>query len=204
MAGRVRTYTLVMTGDDTARLMYLVLLGGAVAMWFFAQNRNSLGKNAQYAVTWGLIFVGVIAAVGLWGDIRNTVQPGQFNSVGDNQIALSRALDGHYYVTASVNGTPVDFVVDTGATLVVLTQDDATRAGLDTDSLAFIGRSSTANGIVQTAPVRLDSLNIGPIEDRGIAASVNGGELDQSLLGMSYLERFSSIEIRDGTLLLPR
>lgn len=193
-----------MTGDDTARLLYLVLLGCAVAAWFFAQNRASLGKNAQYAVVWGLIFVGVIAAVGLWGDIRNTVTPGHFNQVGENQIELTRALDGHYYVTAEVNGRPVDFVVDTGATLIVLTEEDAARAGLETSSLAFVGRAGTANGVVSTAPVRLDSFAIGPIEDRGVAASVNGGDLDQSLLGMSYLERFSSVEITDGRMILTR
>lgn len=193
-----------MTGDDTARLLYLALLGAAVVAWFFAQNRASLGKNMQYAVTWGLIFVGVIAAVGLWGDVRNTVTPGNYTQVGENQIELTRALDGHYYVTAEVNGRPVEFVVDTGATLIVLTEADAELAGLDTDSLAFVGRAGTANGVVSTAPVRLDTLAIGPIEDRGVAASVNGGDLDQSLLGMSYLERFSSVEITDGRMILTR
>ena len=114
-----------MTGDDTARLLYLVLLGAAVVAWFFAQNRTSLGKIMQYMVVWGLIFVGAIAAVGLWGDIRNTARPASYTSLGEDQIELRRALDGHYYVTAQVNGAPVDFVVDTGATLIVLTRADA-------------------------------------------------------------------------------
>ena len=193
-----------MTGDDTARLLYLVLLGAAVVAWFFAQNRTSLGKNMQHMVVWGLIFVGAIAAVGLWGDIRNTVSPASYTALGEDQIELRRAMDGHYYVTAQVNGAPVEFVVDTGATLIVLTRDDAERAGLNTDDLAFIGRAGTANGTVSTAQVRLDSLTIGPLEDRGIAASVNGGELDKSLLGMSYLERFSSVQISDGRMILTR
>ncbi len=193
-----------MTGDDTARLLYLALLGAAVVAWFFAQNRTSLGKNMQYAVVWGLIFVGVIAGVGLWGDIRNTVSPAYRTTIEGNRVELRRALDGHYYVTAEVNGAPVDFVVDTGASMIVLTRADADAAGLDTDSLAFVGRAGTANGTVSTAPVRLQSLRIGPLEDRGIAASVNGGELDQSLLGMSYLERFSSVEISGGRMILTR
>lgn len=193
-----------MTGDDTARLLYLVLLGAAVVAWFFAQNRTSLGKNMQYAVVWGLIFIGGIAAVGLWGDIRNTVSPAAYTTTGEDTIELRRAMDGHYYVTAEVNGAPVDFVVDTGATLIVLTRADAEKAGLSTDDLAFVGRAGTANGTVSTAPVRLDSLKIGPLEDRGIAASVNGGELDQSLLGMSYLERFSNVQISDGRMILTR
>jgi len=193
-----------MTGDDTARLIYLSLLGAAIVAWFFAQNRNSLGKTMQYAITWGLIFVGVIAAVGLWGDLRSTVNPAYRSNFGDNSVELSRAMDGHYYVLAQVNGKPVEFVIDTGATQIVLTQDDAARAGLSTENLAFVGRASTANGMIDTAPVRLDSFVIGPIEDRGIAASVNGGALDKSLLGMSYLERFSSVEISGGKMILTR
>ena len=84
-----------MSEFDSARLLYLALLGGAVVMWFFAQNRNSLGKLTQQALVWGLIFIGVIAADGLWGDIRNTVTPGMATVTGDNQIELSRAMDGH-------------------------------------------------------------------------------------------------------------
>ncbi len=193
-----------MTGDDTARLIYLVLLGSAIAMWFFAQNRASLGKLTQQALVWGLIFVGVIAAVGLWGDIRGTVQPGAARMLGENSVELRRQMDGHYYVTAEVNGTPVDFVVDTGATVVVLTREDAKAIGLDTADLAFVGRASTANGEVRTAPVRLDSVRIGPLEDRDVGAVVNSGELGQSLLGMNYLQRFSRVEIADGKLILTR
>ncbi len=193
-----------MTGDDTARLIYLVLLGSAIAMWFFAQNRASLGKLTQQALVWGLIFVGVIAAVGLWGDIRGTVQPGAARMLGENSVELRRQMDGHYYVTAEVNGTPVDFVVDTGATVVVLTREDAKAIGLNTADLAFVGRASTANGEVRTAPVRLDSLRIGPLEDRDVGAVVNSGELGQSLLGMNYLQRFSRVEIADGKLILTR
>ena len=122
--------------------------------------------------------MGVIAGVGLWGDIRNTVQPGQYGSIGDNKIELSRALDGHYYVTAQVNGEPVDFFIDTGATNIVLTQDDAQRVGFTTSDLAFVGRSNTANGIVSTAPVRLDS----PVE-RTSAGLRDRGARHRRLLG---------------------
>ena len=184
-----------MSEFDSARLLYLALLGGAVVMWFFAQNRNSLGKLTQQALVWGLIFIGVIAAVGLWGDIRNTVTPGMATVTGDNQIELSRAMDGHYYLTAQVNGAPVSFVVDTGATGIVLTLDDARAAGIDTSNLAYVGRALTANGEVRTAPVVLETISVGPLNDSRIRATVNEGEMEQSLLGMDYLQRFSSVEI---------
>ena len=193
-----------MSAFDTARLFYLVLLGGALILWFVAQNRASAGKITQQAVVWALIFVGVIAAVGLWGDIRNTVTPGRATIAEDNRIILPRAMNGHYYLTAQVNGTPVDFVVDTGATGIVLTQKDAEAAGIDTSALAYVGRAFTANGEVRTAPVILQSIRIGPIRDERIRATVNQGEMDRSLLGMEYLQRFSSVEITGGKLVLTR
>jgi aspartyl protease family protein len=193
-----------MSGDDTASLIYLSLLGGAIVLWFFAQNRASLGKVTQQALVWALIFVGVIAAVGLWGHIRRTVTPAQSAIIEGDSIALPRAQDGHYYLTAQVNGAPVDFVIDTGATQIVLNKADATRAGLDTDELAYIGRAFTANGEVRTAPVRLEQIAIGPLIDRDVSAVVNEGDLGMSLLGMSYLQRFSSIEITGNRLVLTR
>lgn len=193
-----------MNDFDYARLFYLVLLGGALLTWFFAQNRASFGKLTQQALAWGLIFVGVIAAVGLWDDIRQTVRPTQTVLAQDSRIELPRAPDGHYYLTAEINGTPIRFVVDTGATQIVLTRADAARAGIDTDALAYTGRANTANGTVRTAPVRLDSVAIGPIRDTGLRAVVNEGSMEQSLLGMDYLQRYSSVEIGGGKLVLTR
>ena len=193
-----------MSEFDYARVFYLVLLGSAVVLWFFAQNRNSLGKITQQAIIWALIFVGVIAAVGLWGDIRNTVMPGQAVVAEDGRIELPRAADGHYYLTADVNGAPIRFVVDTGASQIVLTKADAETAGLATEDLSFVGRAFTANGEVRTAPVRLERVEGGPLVDEDVRAVVNEGELDQSLLGMEYLQRFTSVEITNGTLVLTR
>ncbi|KZY32592.1 aspartyl protease [Roseovarius sp. HI0049] len=193
-----------MSEFDYARVFYLVLLGSAVVLWFFAQNRNSLGKITQQAIIWALIFVGVIAAVGLWGDIRNTVMPGQAVVTEGGRIELPRAADGHYYLTADVNGTPIRFVVDTGATQIVLAKADAEKAGLATEDLSFVGRAFTANGEVRTAPVRLERVEVGPLVDTDVRAVVNEGELDQSLLGMEYLQRFTSVEITNGTLVLTR
>ena len=193
-----------MSEFDTARLLYLVLLGGAVLMWFFAQNRASFGRVTQQAIVWALIFVGVIAAVGLWGDIRRTVTPGAAVLAEAGRIVVPRAPDGHYYLMAQVNGASVNFVVDTGASQIVLSRRDAARAGIATDSLAYVGRAYTANGEVRTAPVRLQQIAIGPVVHRGVAAVVNGGALDRSLLGMDYLQRFQSVEITGGELVLTR
>lgn len=193
-----------MTPLDTGHLIYLVMLGVAVIFWFFVQNRNSLGKTLQHALSWGLLFLGVIAAFGMWDDIRSTVQPRQSVYEDSQRIEIPRAPDSHYYLTLQVNGQPVRFVVDTGATALVLSQKDAAKIGLDPDNLAYIGRASTANGQVKTAPVILDEIRIGQIRDTRVAASVNQGTMSQSLLGMSYLQRFSQITIAGRKLILIR
>lgn len=198
------TYIFAMNDFDTANLIYLVVLGAAVVSWFIAQNRESLGKVTQQALIWGLIFIGVIATVGLWDDIRRTVLPRQTIHADGDRIELPRAEDGHYYLIAEVNGTPIRFVVDTGASQIVLSQADGQRAGLDLDGLIYSGRAFTANGEVRTAPVRLNSIAVGPIRDTGVRAVVNEGELHESLLGMDYLQRWTSVEISGGKLVLTR
>jgi aspartyl protease family protein len=193
-----------MSNLEFGNFAYLLLLGAVLIGWFVVQNRQSLGRLMQQAIAWTLIFVGVIAAIGLWGDIRQTVQPRQSMISADNSIDLPRAPNGHFYLTLMVNDVAVDFMVDTGASQVVLTRADAIRIGLKADDLAFTGRAMTANGEVRTAPVRLDSVVLGPISDRNIRAWVNEGELDQSLLGMSYLQRWRKIEITGQGLRLTR
>lgn len=193
-----------MDSFDTGRLIYLALLGLMVCAWFFAQNRLSTNKLLQQAAVWGLIFLGAIAAFGLWEDIRQTVRPQQTVFADQGKIVVPRSPDGHYYIAAEVNGAPVEFVLDTGATTLVLTREDAAAAGLTPDSLNFTSRAMTANGEVRTAPVRLDSVTIGPATDKDITAVVNGGEMSQSLLGMTYLQRWGKIEITGGELTLTR
>lgn len=193
-----------MTSYDLGRLSYLVLLGAVLVFWFFVQNRQALGKTVKQAAAWGFIFLGTIAVIGLWDDIRQTVRPMQVVDAGAGRVELPRARDGHYYATLEVNGTPVTFLVDTGASDIVLTLEDARRAGIDMDGLSFVGRAMTANGEVRTAPVRIAEIAFGPVVDRNLRAFVNEGQMDQSLLGMAYLRRWSRIEITGNALVLTR
>lgn len=192
-----------MSSWEYGRLIYLGLLVTVIGGWFFLQNRRNLSKMLQQALIWVFLFIGVIVAVGLWQDIRNISFPRQA-ILSNEQIELPRAPDGHYYLTADVNGAAIRFVVDTGATDIVLRREDALNAGIDPDTLTFWGEAMTANGPVKTTPIRLDRISIGPIEDKGIKAWVNGGQMDTSLMGMSYLQRFSKIEITAGSLVLIR
>jgi len=193
-----------MTGDQFGNLAYIGLMLAVIGGYFFLNNRLSLNKTMQYAAIWGLIFVGAIAAFGLWDDIKRQSGPAQTSFASDGAIVVPQSRDGHFHLNIEINGTPVEFVVDTGASGIVITLDDAERVGLAPEDLAFLGRALTANGEVRTAPIRLDSMVLGDIVDTNVSAWVNEGDLDQSLLGMSYLRRFERLEISDGTLRLER
>lgn len=193
-----------MDSDNLAQLIYLVLLGSVIAGWFFVDNRKNLGKTAQQAAVWGLIFVGAIAAIGLWSDIRDNVAPSQSYIDGMATVEVPRAPDGHYYLDLDVDGTSVRFVIDTGASDVVLSKADATRIGLDVENLFYGDIANTANGEVRTARVRLKNVRLGEIVDLSIGASVNAGDMETSLLGMTYLQRYSKIELGGGKMVLRR
>ncbi len=187
------------------RLIYLILLLLMVGGWFFVQSREGLNKSLQQLAVWGMIFVGVAAGYGLWGDIsRTSALPQQSYERGAGVVTIPRARDGHYYLTAIINGSPIRFVVDTGASDMVLTRADADRVGLSPDTLKFLGRATTANGEVRTAFVRLNEVQLGDARDFDVPAVVNDGEMRQSLLGMGYLQRWGRIEIANNELILTR
>lgn len=192
------------SGDDFGNLIYLALLGGVIAFWFFTSGRTSMNKVLQQMSIWALIFIGVIAAYGMWGDIRQTVAPGQTIEKGGARIQLPRAPDGHYYARANINGVSIRFVVDTGASGVVLRKADAESAGIKLEELAFLSEAMTANGPVRIATVRTQSFGFPGLEISGFRVNVNEGQMSQSLMGMSYLQTFEKIEISGGTLVLTR
>ena len=191
----------MLTPDQFASLGYLGILLAVIGGYFFVANRANLGKTLQFAAIWGLIFIGSIVAVGLWMDIRDRYTPRQTVALG-GVVEVDRAQDGHFYLTLDINSVPTRFVVDTGATDIVLSRDDAMAAGIDVDLIAFSGSATTANGVVNTAPVVLGTVALGERLDTQVSAVVNGGALHESLLGMTYLRRFTRLEITQDRLIL--
>ena len=187
--------------DDLAQFLLILVLGTAVAGWLFTENRG-FGRVMKMSISWGLIFFATIAAIGLWDDTSRTISPKQSVLEDGARIEVPRDPSGHFTLVVDVNGVPVDFLVDTGATDVVLTLQDATRVGLEPDSLAFIGRAQTANGTVETASATVDTLSLGSLTFERARVSVNGGEMHQSLLGMSFLSRVGRLEITGNKLIL--
>jgi len=143
------------------------------------------GYNAAMRVVLGLLLFLVSA------------QPASAGSA-----ALERGEDGHWRAESRVNGRKVEMLVDTGATMVVLTQDDARAAGLDVRNLDYTERVRTAGGPARAALVRLERIQVGQVRVRDVEALVIERGLSSSLLGMSFLSRLQQFHVRGQTLRL--
>jgi len=119
-----------------------------------------------------------------------------------NEADFRRARDGHFYVDADVNGARVHFLVDTGATVVVLSADDARAAGIRTSPADFNQRASTANGVARMAAVTLREVGVQQLSLYDVPAAVMEQPMPVSLLGMSFLSRLQGYETRDDELIL--
>lgn len=189
-------------GDDIfAQATYLILLGLLLSAGMWTRSRKNLSQTAQHAAIWILIFIAAIGAFGVWGDIERHL--GSQSTHGD-RITVPISRDGHYRLRLDVNNVPINFVIDTGATDIVLNRQDAKKVGIDVSGLSFYGRAATANGIVETSNITLDTIQIGDVVDHNVRAVVSGGELFGSLLGMGYLQRWGRIEIANEILSLTR
>ncbi len=190
--------------DAQARLFYLSILGMAIVSGVFYSYRERLGTAVQHAAIWILIFLGATLAYGFKDQLTSQLYPGTAQSVSDGTIALRRSDDGHFYARLQINGTEIRFMVDTGATNLVLSQKDARRIGLNMENLNYVLPTDTANGRVYGAGVVLDQVELGGFVDRDVRAMVNGGRMSDSLLGMTYLDRYRSFSVKGDRMLLSR
>jgi clan AA aspartic protease (TIGR02281 family) len=118
------------------------------------------------------------------------------------EYVVEAEANGHFVIDATVDGVPITFLLDTGASDIVLTLDDARQLGFAPRTLEFSQRFQTANGVVRGAPVRLRELRIGQFSLYDQVASVNEAPLAISLLGMRFLDQLSSYRVEDGRLIL--
>ena len=121
---------------------------------------------------------------------------------GGTRATILKSSDGHYWANGRANGANVRFLVDTGATAVALTPDDARRLGFDPDALNYASRVITAAGQTRAAPVKLASLTISGARLENVDALVIEKGLDTSLLGMTYLGRLASFQATREALIL--
>lgn len=195
--------------DGWLRATYLLLILSVILTSAIVSRHRRLGTAIKQAGLWLLIAAAILLGYSYRYELRSvgermlgTLMPHSAITTASGDVVIQRGRDGHFHVEAKVNGATVRFLIDTGATSIVLSQADAKRAGLRPDSLAYTQIASTANGLVQTAPVRLQRIEVGDIAFEEIPATVNGGELDNSLLGMHFLNRLNGFSFEGDRLTL--
>lgn len=199
--------------DDFAQIVQLSAIAALLATGFLV-TRGRISETLRNAALWLLIMLVFVAGYVYRDDLQSVagrmtagLVPGRAvmvtDAAGEQILVLHKMDHGHFQADVQINGGTVPMLVDTGASAVVLSYADAERLGLQPETLDFNQMVSTANGTALAAPIRLDSLAIGPIERRNVRAMVAGtGRLEQSLLGMSFLGTLGSIEIRGDELRL--
>lgn len=129
--------------------------------------------------------------------------PPTVSNTSNGVVELKADRLGHFSTDAQINGRTIEVMVDTGASIVALTWDDAQQAGIYVRPSDFTHRVNTANGSARVAPVTIDSISIGGITVRDVKGTVSEpGRLNGTLLGMTFLSRLSRAELRRGTLIL--
>jgi aspartyl protease family protein len=124
-------------------------------------------------------------------------------SGGSRTVVIERDARGHFATEGVVDGRRIGFMVDTGASVIALTERDASRLGYHPAARDWIGKAQTANGTVRTAPIKLDMVEVGGVMLRNVDAVVMPDEaLSENLLGLSFLSRLRRFEYREGRLVL--
>jgi len=196
------------TGEFAAlayKIALLVFLGAAALVMF----RERLAQAVTAAVLWVLLALLLVVGYSYRFELRSVsdrviaeLVPGHVISRG-RSVEVARAANGDFGVTAQINGARVSMILDTGASTIVLTRDDAKAAGLPLEVLAYTAVIDTANGRTHAAPITLDRIAVGGLLERQVEALVaQPSQLKVSLLGMSFLNRLQSWEVRGDRLLL--
>lgn len=132
-----------------------------------------------------------------------SMQPQTSGSASGRSVTVARDSRGHFQTEGRVDGRRLGFMVDTGASVIALTEREAERLGIRPSGAAYTASVSTANGVVRAAPVTLNSVDIGGLVVRDVRALVVPGRgLSENLLGLSYLTRLKRFEYSNNRLLL--
>lgn len=196
---------------DQAGLVRALIILLLVASFVVMSPRLNLKGALRNIVIWLGIGALILTVYTLREDfmqigerVTGEVMPFQASENANGDLVLKRAQDGHFHIEVRVNGEPIRFLVDTGASIVTLSEDDARRAGYDPSTLDYTLQFSTANGTAWGAPIRIDQMRAGPLIARDVRAAVGGAGMSKSLLGMSFLDQLNGFSVTGDTLTLMR
>ena len=190
-------------GSLALKLALLVFVGGLVLVAF----RERLSQALEAILFWAVIGLLLVVGYSYRFELRDVADrviaelvPGHVAGRGRN-VEVVRGHSGEFALTAHINGARIPMVLDTGASSVVLTQEAAKAAGLPLEVLTYTVNVDTANGRMRAAAVTLDRLAVGGLTERAVPALVaQPSRLKINLLGMSFLNRLQSWEVRGDKL----
>jgi aspartyl protease family protein len=193
------------TGGLVLKVAGLVFAGGLALVMF----REKLSKALEALLFWAVVGLLLVVGYTYRFELRDATDrviaelvPGHVAGHGRN-VEVVRGRGGDFALAAHINGARVPMVLDTGASSVVLTQEAAKAAGLPLEVLNYSVNVDTANGHTRAAPITLDRLAVGGLIERAVPALVaQPGQLKNNLLGMSFLNRLASWEVRGDRLLM--
>jgi aspartyl protease family protein len=190
--------------DLIQSVVLLMVIGSAVVV---RMERGRTADTAKALGIWAAVFIVAVAGYAYRDAIFSSrfmaeLLPGKVQINGDGTLTVHAREGGHFFIQAQADGKPVQFMVDTGATDIVLAPDDARKLGIDVEHLKYYRRYNTANGMGLGASAELRELKVGNVTLKNVPVSVNRTEMDDSLLGMAFLKRFSRYEVRGNVLTL--
>ena len=194
--------------DQGGRLAYVIALLAIAGSTLYVSLRTEFKESVRSIAIWGAIGLGLVTAYTYADtlkqagrDVGGALSPSSPTEAGET-VSIRVSTGGHFVAHGHVNDARIRFLIDTGASQVVLTRSDARRAGFPINRLQYTDYVRTANGTTKVAPVRLKEVRVGSIILRNVRAQVAGDGLDQSLLGMTFLSRLESYEFSRRQLVL--
>lgn len=194
---------------DQMSMGLAIMLAAVLGVLMLGLLRERFTRALKSVAIWIVVVLALAVGYTFRFEVRDIADrvmaefvPGHAASRG-HIAEIARGHNGNFVVTTQVNGARLSMILDTGASSVVLTQDAAKAAGLPLEVLTYSVTVDTANGRTRAAPVTLQSITIGGLMERDVTALVaQRGQLRQSLLGMSFLNRLQSWEVRGDRLVL--
>ena len=196
-----------MNGDQTAEFIYLIAILVLVVSAFMVR-RVPIGKGLRMFAGWVIIFLAAFVAFALKDDIvgiaQQVIDERRAETTGvteGGELRIRQSLDGHFWVDGQLNGVPVRFLIDSGATTTSISAETARRAGIGPSS-RFPAVVRTANGLVEVQRGRAESLRVGHIVREDLALHMSDAFGDMNVLGMNFLSSLSGWRVEGRNLIL--
>lgn len=204
-----RWFPIGRTGADNASIVQTLLILAMLSSGLLYARQTDWGRAARAAGLWLVVITALVLGYAYQDPLMNVAMhlrsqlvPGYAVATGERELTISESDGGSYLVFGTVNDVQIRFLVDTGATDIVLSPSDARKAGIDTGALRYERPYATANGIGYGATVTVDRLTVGAITLSHVPVSVQQAEMGVSLLGMDFLRRLKSYAVQDRKLIL--